>query len=198
MTDGRLLLVLACTLALGCPRPAPTPEPQLVSPATLIPDLRMENSLLFTVGGRELLARAVVEKQDDRLDLWMLTPTGVRLCHFHQKGVELTRDDRTDACNLLDPRFVLQDVRWAFFQRCDDAGECTVGDAAFAEIHDADSGDVIERRVHWQGVDAVITFTEHTESGGVRHPRRVEIVNQTFDYSIVVQVDSYEALRKDP
>lgn len=195
-----LLLVFAVLVMLlpGCPRKAPIPEPVLVPPSELSPDLRMENSLLFTVQGRELLARAVVEKQGDRLDLWLLTPTGVRLCHFHQQGDTLTRYDRTDACDLLDPRFVLQDVRWSFLQRCVDADECTVGDAAFAEVRDPVTGDVTERRVTWQGTEAVITFDEHTGADGVRHPRRVEIANSTFDYSILIQVDAYEALRKDP
>jgi len=161
-----LVLAAVVVLCVGCghARKTPPPAPVLVPPQELAPDLRMENSLLFTVRGQELLARSVVEKRGDRLDLWMLTPTGVRMCHIVQQGAEVSVDARSEMCAMLEPAYVLQDLRWAFFLPCEGEAECTV------------------EHVEYETVD------------GVSRPHRVEIVNPTFGYEIVILVDVYEEL----
>jgi hypothetical protein len=189
---GASVLAVCCALLAGscAPKATAPAAPVVVAPSEFGQDVRMVTSLLFEYGPRELLARAVVEKAGDRLDLWLLTPNGVRLCHFHQEGDEITRDDRTEVCELLDPRYVLQDLRWSYFQGCVDASPCQVGDATFTERVDA--GDVVEREVHWQGVEAVITFEEYLDGEGGRHPRRALIDNRTYGYSITILVETYE------
>ncbi len=195
---GASVLAVCCALLVGACAPKRTEPaaPVVVAPSLFGQDVRMVTSLLFEFGARELLARAVVEKAGDQLDLWLLTPNGVRLCHFHQDGDELTRDDRTEACELLDPRYVLQDLRWSYFQGCVDASPCQVGDATFTER--VDGGDVVERAVDWQGVQAVITFEEYLDGEGGRHPRRARIDNRTYGYSITILVETYEELGAPP
>lgn len=192
------ILAVCCALLAGSCAPKRTAPvaPVVVAPSQFGQDVRMVTSLLFEFGARELLARAVVEKAGDQLDLWLLTPNGVRLCHFHQDGDELTRDDRTEACELLDPRYVLQDLRWSYFQGCVDGSPCQVGDATFTERVDA--GDVVERVVDWQGVEAVITFEEYADGEGGRYPRRAVIDNRTYGYSITLFVETYDEAGAPP
>jgi hypothetical protein len=194
------VLAVCCALAVGscAPKRTAPAAPVIVAPSEFAQDVRMVTSLLFEFGARELLARAVVEKAGDQLDLWLLTPNGVRLCHFHQEGDQLTRDDRTEACELLDPRYVLQDLRWSYFQGCVDGSPCQVGDASFVESVDPATGDVVERTVDWQGVQAVITFEEYRDGDGGRHPRRAVIDNRTYGYSITILVETYEEAGAPP
>lgn len=197
---GASVLAVCCALLAGscAPKQAAPVAPVVVAPSQFAQDVRMVTSLLFRFGARELLARAVVEKTGDQLDLWLLTPNGVRLCHFHQEGDQLTRDDRTEACELLDPRYVLQDLRWSYFQGCVDGSPCQVGDATFVESVDPATGDVAERAVDWQGVQAVITFEEYVDGEGGRHPRRAVIDNRTYGYSITIFVETYEETGAPP
>ena len=193
------LLVLAGVWVGACAHTRETPlQPDIVPPSEFAQDVRMVNSLLFAFGKRELLARSVVEKQGDQLDLWLLTPNGVRLCHFHQEGDQITRNDRTDACEVLDARYVLQDLRWSYFQGCVGTTTCQAGDATFTESVDPVTGDVTSRSVDWQGVETVITFEEYEGSGPQRHPRRAEIDNRTYGYSVTILVEVYEETGAPP
>lgn len=191
-----LLVVLALA---ACCRPAvPVPDP--VDPATLSPDVRIEQSLWLSAGGRSFLGRGVILKRDARLDLVVLAPTGNRILTVRAEGGTVASESRITGLDRLDPRFLLADVRWAFFGGCDRPSggpsqrTCTFGRTTVRESDDPASGDLARREVSWGGLTAQLDFLEWAGEGVDRHPAKVRLVNERLGYEWEVRVDGWTRL----
>jgi len=196
----RLAVLLACVSTacshLGAGRP---PEPQTLDPALLSPDARIEQSLALSFSGRDLLARSVVVKQGSRLDVVVLAPAGPRLAHFRQEGALIEADIRLEQWAALDPRWLLQDIRWIFFARCANPARrpkhsCWLARAKLTEVLDPATGDVTERTVDYAGLQERITLSDYADLGGARRPRRIRVDNPAFGYTMDVVVDAFTPL----
>ena len=194
-----LLLATACAACshAGAGRP---PVPETLDPGLLEPDARIEQSLALRLSGHDLLARSVVVKEGSRLDVFVLAPAGPRLAHFRQEGALVEADIRLEQWAALDPRYLLQDIRWAFFARCGNppgrrpTQSCWLSRAKLTERTDPATGDVTERTIDWEGLQERITLSEYAELGGARRPRRILIDNPTLGYSLDVVVDAFSLL----
>jgi hypothetical protein len=201
------LAVLAFAVPACRPRPA-VPPPDPVDPSTLSPDVRIEQSLWLQAGGRSFLGRGVVVKRGARLDLVVLAPTGNRLLTVRDDGGAVTSEARVAGLDRLDPRFLLADVRWAFFGGCppgpDPAGDrpagsapvrsCTIGSARVVETGDPATGDLARRDVSWGGLSSRLDFLEWGGDGPDRHPVRVRLANDRLGYEWEVRVDAFTRL----
>jgi len=205
------LLAFAALLAgTSCRSRTPVPAPDSIDPASLSPDARIEQSLWLKAGGRSFLGRGVVQKRGDRLDLLVLAPTGNRLLTVRDDGGTITSEARFAGLERLDPRFLLADVRWAFFGGCpriDTGGAiapappggslertCTIGHTTVREVDDPATGDLLHREASWGGVTAHLDFLQWAGEGADRHPVKVRLENERLGYEWEVQVDGWKRL----
>lgn len=183
-----VLLIVGCT-------PRPPAAPVLGDAAGLSPDVRIEQSVAFRMGDREMLGRGVVVKRGDRLDVFLLAPTGNRLARFSQVGTAVDSDVRAQGLDRIDPRWLLHDVRFAFFPACPSPGpaaSCRVGAFDVSERRD-DAGDAVERTVRGSGIRERITLSAWTGEGTARHPGRVHVAQESVGYTLDIAVDAWEA-----
>ena len=161
-------------------------------------------------GGRSFLGRGVVQKRGSRLDLLVLAPTGNRLLTVRDDGGTVTSEARAAGLERLDPRFLLADVRWAFFGGCDRTAvagtgapahpngsperTCVIGRTAVREVDDPATGDLLHREVSWGGVTAHLDFLQWAGEGADRHPIKVRLENERLGYEWEVQVDGWKRL----
>jgi hypothetical protein len=193
---------LAATLvALAACRPSPGAAPAAPDPATLpAPDVRVEQSLHLQAGKRELLGRAVVVKQGDRLDLLLLAPTGQRLLTVRDRGGVVTADARAGGLDRLDPALLLDDVRWAFLDGCPPQAadlrqrRCTRDGRAVHETDDPRTGDLARREVSRGNSIVVLEFGPWSGVGRDRRPGRVTLRDDARGYSWEAGVEAWEPL----
>jgi len=179
----RLWLALVVLIPACAEHPAQPPA--LVDPMAFDgPDLRLEQSILGRFFGRDFLARGVVVKQGRRLDVFMLTPTGQRLYHVRQQGKQVVVHAAVDPWTGMDPRYLLRDVRWMFFERCRGVAECRKGTEVFIESTDEASGLPRRMDVRSASGNVAIVFEGAFECGEHRVPRRARLTSESVDYSI--------------
>jgi hypothetical protein len=201
-----LALPFLLAAASCAPRMPPAPDP--IAPAALNPDVRIEQSLWLKAGGRAFLGRGVVVKRGSRLDLLVLAPTGNRLLTVRNDDGIVTSEARAPGLERLNPRFLLADVRWAFFAGCDPTAvaatgapataslerTCTFGGTTVREVDDPATGDLRHREVSWGGLTARLDFLQWAGEGADRHPVKVRLENERLGYEWEVQVDAWKRL----
>ena len=107
------------------------------------PDQRIEHSLWLEAGDLTLPGRGVIQRRGDRLDLLLLAPTGQRLLTVRARGREVNARADPSTLARLDPRRLLDDVRWAFFDGCppgtgEPATSCRRDGRSLTESRDAE------------------------------------------------------------
>jgi len=170
-----------------------------VDVSRLKPDVRMELSMALQADNLSFLSRGVIHKEGNRLDAWVLTPTGVRLAHYWHQGAEVGCDVRVNGFPALGPEVVLRDVRRVFFQGCGnpkglERRSCLLHGARFVERYGKGHGDLLERTVEREGVTWRMTCSEHEGEGLFRYPRKVHITDDRLGYSLDIVVNSFERL----
>ncbi len=201
-----LLPALLLLVAVAACRPRSIPAPDPVDPALLSPDVRIQQSLWLEAGGQSFLGRGVIVKRGARLDLVVLAPTGNRLLTVRNDGGTVTSEARVAGLERLDPRFLLADVRWAFFGGCpagpDEAPgpppparrTCRIGNAKVVDTFDPSTGALSRREVSWKGLSSRLDFLEWAGEGADRHPAKVRLVNDRLGYTWETQVDGWQVL----
>ena len=196
--SGVMLLTLSILLTgfFGCTSPVqPLVVPDIIRPVHLTPDIRIDQSLVIHFRNQEFIARSVVEKRGDLFDVWILTPTGVRMAHFRQKGLMIKSDIRVKEWSQIDPRFLLQDIRWIFFQPCSLKDKnanvetrCYTGKAVFDDTYD-NEGNRVQRKVSWEGITTEISYSNHSLQGADLTAKNIHLKNKEFEYEIEISVN---------
>lgn len=194
----------ALLLALAACRPAAAPPPDAPAPAALpAGDVRIQHSLWLEAGGRSFLGRGVIVKRGERLDLLVLSPTGQRLLSVRDQGGTVTTEARADGLDRLDPRLLLDDVRWAFLDRCPLPAanlrerSCTRDGRAVRESDDPRTGTLARREVARGRRPIVLEFQGWTGVGPDRRPGRVTLRDDARGYRWEAAVDAWEPLDPD-
>ncbi|NOZ86462.1 MAG: DUF3261 domain-containing protein [Deltaproteobacteria bacterium] len=172
----------------------------LVHPCVFFgPDLIMEQSIAAEFKGREILARAVVEKKGDTLKIVLLTPTGQVMAGLVQDGAIIKKSNARGPLNRLDTRRMARDVRWMFFERCITAGDksntaCIKGLETF---HEEKKGrETLLLKIKTPHSKAMVTRKGRIDCNGFIVPRDVVLDSLNNDYRIDARVDRCRILKK--
>ena len=195
MRSGILLLFLT---ACSC-RAELTDYPEPMNASLLTPNLRMEQSVAVQIRDREFLGRAVVRKQGDEVDLWILNTWGVMLAHYRQTGSDVEDLSHQSRLEGLDPRMALQIVRWSFFMGCSNPDraaeiECERNGLIIREHLGNEKNDIQKRTILWRTEETTISFLEHAQATGFRYPRRLKVEVPSSGLTMEIVVDSYRIL----
>lgn len=189
-----------CAGTLACRSRSNVPEPDPVSPASLSPDVSIQQSVWVNYRGHSFIGRGVVQKQGSRLDLVLLSPAGSRLLTVSADGNKVSAQSRIEAFARLDARYLLADVRWAFFGGCPkQAGgpfdrTCKVGKTLVRETDNPVTGDLRHRSLSREDAVTQIDFPEWAGPNEMRYPVKVYLQNDQLGYEWEIQVDAWKPI----
>lgn len=195
------LIVAAYCLSAGtlaCRPGTAMPEPDPVSPASLSPDVSIQQSVWVNYLGHSFIGRGVVQKQGSRLDLVLLSPAGNRLLTVSADGDKVSVESRIEAFARLDARHLLADVRWAFFGGCTKTAggpserTCKMGSTLVRETDNPVTGDLRHRSLLRDGAVSQIDFPEWAGPNEMRYPVKVYLQNDQLGYEWEIQVDAWK------